>query len=74
MGSPDSLSDAREMDPQFDANEQDKNCTQRREDKAGRVKALACRRREQVSYGPAENAADDTEHDRPEEGHMYVHH
>jgi len=68
------LSNAREMDAEFDAKEQDKNCTQRREDETGRVKASGCRRREHVRYGPAEDGADDTEHDGPEDGHMHVHH
>jgi len=62
------------MDPQLNASEQDKNCTQCRQDEAGRVKALVCRRREHVSHGPADDGADDTEHDRPEDGHMHVHH
>jgi hypothetical protein len=53
------------MDPEFDANVEEKNCAQRREDEAGRVKPFACRRREQMSYGPAKDAADDAEHDGP---------
>ena len=61
------------MDPQFDTNEQDNNCAQRREDNARRVKPSACWRREHVSYGPAQDAADDAEHDGPEKSHVHVH-
>jgi len=38
------------------------------------MKALVCRRSEHVSYGPADDGADNTEHDGPEDGHMHVHH
>jgi len=68
------LSDARETDPEFNANVQDNNCTQRREDEAGRVKAFVCGRYEQVSYGSAKDRADNTEHDGPDEEHVHVQH
>lgn len=61
------------MDAQFNANEKNNNCTQRREQEAGGVKAWVCRWREHVRHGPAEDRADDTEDDGPEDGHMYVH-
>ena len=38
------------------------------------MKSFICRRREQVSYSPAEDAADDTDHNGPEEGHVHVQH
>ena len=60
------LSDARETDPQFDANVQDNNCTQRREDEAGGVKAFVCGRHEQMSYGSAKDRADNPKNDGPE--------
>src|SRR5262249_48181115 len=69
-----SLSDARETDPQFDANVKNENCTERREDEAGRVKAFVCRRHEQMSYGSAKDRADHTEHDGPDKEHMHVQH
>lgn len=62
------------MDAQFVANEQNKNCTQRRKNEAGRMKAFICRSREQVRYGSPDDRTDDTEHDGPENGHVYVHH
>ena len=68
------LSDAGKTDVQFNANVEDKNCTQRREDEAGRMKTSAYRRREHVTYEPADDGADDTEHDGPEDRHMHVHH
>ena len=61
------------MNAQFDADEQDKNCTQRRQNNARRVKASTCWRRENVSYGPAQDTANDAEHDGPEKGHVHVH-
>ena len=71
---PKSLSNAREMDAKFDAKKQNKDCTQRGEDEAGRMKASAYWRREHVGDGPAEDGTDDTEDDGPEDGHMDMHH
>jgi len=68
------LSDTREPDPQFDANVQDNDCAQRRQDNASRMKPFAARRREQMRYSPAKEAADDTEHNGPEEEHVHVQH
>ena len=58
---------------QFVANEQNNNRTERRDDETGRVKASVYRRREHVRYSPAQDGADDTEHDGPKDGHMDVH-
>jgi len=37
------------------------------------MKASVYRWREHVGHGPAEDGADDTEYDGPENGHMHVH-
>ena len=68
-----SLSNAREMDAQFVANEQNNNCTQRREQDPGGVIAFVCRPREYVRHGPADDGTNNAEHDGPEDGHMDVH-
>src|SRR6187551_1708901 len=65
------LENAREMDVQLDANEEDEDRAKRGKDDTGGMKSSG-RRRKHVGNSSADDRPDDAEHDCPENRHGHV--
>ena len=63
----------RKSNLEFVANKQHQDRTQSGENKTGGMKTLVAWRHEHMSNGASNDGADDSQHNRPEDGEMSVH-